>query len=128
MQDFLNVEDMNEEDLNAILGLSTGDEKSAQLQAQLSQAQKLRNQAGPEGRKYGRMYTAANPLEHIAHAWQGIEAGQDAERLTEEQNQLMQQQLDARKKYFEAMMLRQQDPQQAAPYEGYGPQDNGGIY
>lgn len=126
MQDFLDVEDLSQEDLDAILGLSTGDEKSAQLKAQLAQAQGLRNQAGPEGRGYGGVYTAASPLEHAAHAWQGIKAGQDAEQLTQEQNALMQQQLEARKKYFEAMMLRQQDPQQASPQ--YGPESYGDVY
>lgn len=127
MQDFLDIEDLDEEDLNAILGLSTGDEKAAQLQSQLLSANKLRGQRGPEGRMYGNMYTAANPLEHAAHAWQGIKAGKDVERLTSEQDQLMQQQLEARKRFFELMMLRNQDPQQA-PQQGYGPEAYGDVY
>ncbi len=128
MQDFRNVEDLDEEDLNAILGLSTGQDKAAQLQSQLEMANSLRNTPGPEGRQYGRMYTAANPLEHVAHAWQGIKAGKDAERLTKEQNDLMQSQMEARKRFFELMMLRNQDPQQAAPQTGYGPEAYGDVY
>jgi len=129
MQDFLNVEDMTDEDIDAILGLGTHEEKSAQLEGQLAQANKIRNRQGPEGRMYGRMYTAANPLEHIAHAWQGIEAGRDADRIAQEQDELMKQQIEARKRYFEAMMLRNQQPQEQPPYQGYGPQPNPeGIY
>jgi hypothetical protein len=128
MQDFLNVEDLNEEDLDAILGLSTGEEKAGQLQDQLAYAQSLRNQPGPEGRKYGRMYTAANPLEHVAHAWQGIKAGKDAERISTEQDALMQKQMEARKRFFELMMLRNQQPQQPQPQQEYGPESYGDVY
>lgn len=120
-QEFLSVEDLSDEDLNAILGLGTADEKSAQLQQQLALANELRNSQGPEGRGYGGVYTAASPLEHAAHAWQGIKAGKDADRLGEEQNALLQQQNDARRKYFEAMMM-QKGQQGADPASEYGPQ------
>jgi hypothetical protein len=118
--DFLNVEDMTEEDINAILGLGTAEEEGLQLEGQLAQALKLRNKAGPEGRGYGGVYTAANPLEHAVHAWQGIRAGKDAERISSEQDALMAEQTAARKKFFDAMIRRQGQSQ--APQEGYGPQ------
>lgn len=127
MNDFLNVEDLSEEDINAILGLGTGEEKAAQLEQQLSLANQIRNAQGPEGRGYGGIYTAASPLEHAAHAWKGIQAGKDAERLSQEQDALMQQQTEARKRFFEAMIQRQQP--QAAPQQ-YGPEAYGdpGVY
>ncbi len=36
------------------------------LNDQMSQAGALRDQAGPQGRQTGRVYNAANPLEHLA--------------------------------------------------------------
>ncbi len=119
MNDFLNVEDLDEDTINAILGLGTAEDEAAQLESQLAMANKLRNQAGPEGRGYGGIYTAASPIEHAVHAWQGIRAGKDAEKLSAEQDALLQRQTDARQKFFEAMMKRQQ-PQM--PQTGYGPQ------
>jgi len=118
MDDFLSVEDLTEEDINAILGLGTAEDEAAQLENQLAMANKLRYQSGPEGRGYGGIYTAASPLEHAAYAWQGIEAKKDAEKLGAEQDALMQRQTDARQKFFDAMMRRQAPQAQA----GYGPQ------
>lgn len=128
MNDFLNVEDLSEEDIDAILGLGTGEDQAAQLEQQLAVAQGIRGRSGPEGRGYGGIYTAASPLEHAAYAWQGIQAGKDAEKLNAEQDALMQQQTDARRRFFEAMMLKQQ-PQQQAPQD-YGPEAFGspGVY
>jgi hypothetical protein len=127
MNDFLDIEDLSEEDLDAILGLGTAEDEAAQLENQLAMASKLRNQAGPEGRGYGGIYTAASPIEHAVHAWQGIKAGKDAEKISGEQDALMQRQNDARQRFFEAMMRRQQpQPQQNA----YGPEAlaNPGVY
>lgn len=118
--DFLNIEDMSQEDLDAILGLGSAEEAGVQLENQLAQALKLRNKAGPEGRGYGGVYTAANPLEHAVHAWEGIRAGKDAERIGTEQDALLQEQTAARKKFFEAMIRKQGQPQ--TPQTGYGPQ------
>lgn len=127
--EFLNVEDLSEEDIDAILGLGTSEQRGSQLEQQLALAQKLRNSPGPEGRGYGGVYTAANPLEHAVHAWQGIRAGKDAERIANEQNELLNQQTEARKRFFEAMMRRQGLPQ-TQPQEQYGPgaMPNPGVY
>lgn len=118
--DFLNVEDLSQEDLDAILGLGAAEEEGVQLENQLAQALKLRNKPGPEGRGYGGVYVAANPLEHAVHAWEGIRAGNDAERINTEQDALLKQQTEARKKFFEAMIKRQGQP--AMPQSEYGPQ------
>ena len=118
--DFLNIEDMSQEDIDAILGLGDAEEKGSQLDAQLAQALQLRNKSGPEGRGYGGVYTAANPLELAAYAWQGIRADKDAERIGAEQDALMAEQTAARKKFFEAMIRKQGQPQ--TPQTGYGPQ------
>lgn len=121
-QDFLSVEDLSDDDINAILGLGTSDERAAALEKQLAMAQGLREAPGPEGRGYGGVYTAASPLEHAAHAWKGIKAGKDAEKISAEQMALMQEQNEARKRFFEAMMMQknQQGGQQYS--DEYGPQ------
>lgn len=128
MNDFLNVEDLSDEDIDAILGLGTSEEKKAMLEQQLSMANQLRNAQGPEGRSYAGIYTAANPLEHAAYAWKGIKAGKDAERITQEQQAILQQDVEARKKFFNAMM-RQKQLQQGSQ-QGYGPEafENPGVY
>lgn len=117
--DFLSIEDLSEEDINAILGLGTAEDRAAQLEAQLAQATRIRNQPGPEGRGYGGIYTAASPLEHAVHAWQGIKAGKDAEKIAAQQDALMQEQTAGRQRFLEALMKRNQVQQAQS---GYGPQ------
>lgn len=119
--DFLSVEDLNEDDINAILGLGTSDERALMLEKQLAMAQGLRDAPGPEGRGYGGVYTAASPLEHAAHVWKGIKAGKDAEKVSADQMALMQEQNEARRKFFEAMMM-QKNQQGGQDYSEYGPQ------
>jgi len=121
MQDFLSVEDLSEEDINAILGLGTAEDRAAQLEGQLAQAMRLRNQEGPQGRGYGGIYTAASPLEHAVHAWQGIKAGQDAEKIAAQQNALMQEQTAGRKRFLDALMKRN-EVAMTQNNGGYGPQ------
>lgn len=53
------------------------------LDKQLAQAQALRDTAMPEGRSTGRIYTAANPLEHIG-ALMRVARGAKEEREIEE--------------------------------------------
>lgn len=121
MQDFLSVEDLSEEDINAILGLGSAEDKAAQLEAQLAAAQGIRNREGPQGRGYGGIYTAASPIEHAVHAWQGIKAGQDAEKIAAEQDALMQSQVEGRKRFLDALM-RRNEVAAAQSNGGYGPQ------
>lgn len=52
-----------------------------QLEKQLEQANALRNQPMPEGREAGRLYVAANPLEHLGTGLQKFAAMRDAKRL-----------------------------------------------
>lgn len=126
MSEFLNIEDLTEEDINAILGLGTGEDRAEQLRQQLAAAQGIRNREGPEGRGYGGIYTAANPLEHAVSAWEKIKAGKDAERITQDQGALMEEQTAARKRFLEAFMKQKAmtQPQQ------YGPEafQNPGVY
>lgn len=119
MQDFLSVEDLSDEDLNAILGLGTAEDKAAQLQAQLAAAQGIRNREGPQGRGYGGVYTAASPIEHAVHAWQGIQAGKDAKEIAGKQDALMAEQVEGRKRFLDALMRRNEVQ---AAQTGYGPQ------
>lgn len=119
--DFLNIEDLDQESIDAILGLGTADQRSKSLEEQMLQAQSLRNARGPQGRGYGGIYTAANPLEHVVHAAQGIKAGKDMDRIQEEQQALMREQTEGRKKFLDAL-IRQRGMAQPMPQTGYGPQ------
>lgn len=122
--EFLSVEDLSEEDINAILGLGTAEDRGAQLEGQLAQAMRLRNQEGPQGRGYGGIYTASSPIEHAVHAWQGIKAGKDAEKISAQQDALMQEQIEGRKRFLDALMKRNEvaAAQSGGQNGGYGPQ------
>jgi len=53
------------------------------LDEQMAKAEALRNAPGPEGRDSGRVYTAANPLEHIGAGIQKYRAGRDMQQIDE---------------------------------------------
>ncbi len=48
------------------------------LEAQIARADALRGEAGPEGRSNGRIYTAANPMEHIGAGMEKFAAQRQA--------------------------------------------------
>ncbi len=62
------------EDIQMFMDMGVSQDKIAALQKQMDTAQAVRGQAGPEGRAYGGVYTAANPLEHIGDFMQKYQA------------------------------------------------------
>lgn len=97
------LEGLSEEDLQQLMDLGVIPQKQDALAVQLAQATKLRNQQGPQGRDSGRVYTAASPLEHIAHAAQGIQAGREMKRIGQQQEQLAKDQVAGRTAFLRAM-------------------------
>jgi hypothetical protein len=57
----------NSEQIAQLVELGVLSEEEAALQTQMAAARAIREGKGPEGRSYGGVYTAAHPLEHIAH-------------------------------------------------------------
>ena len=66
----LKLDDLSDAELDEWLKQSTQDYEgeAGVLAGQMSTAEALRDTATPEGRQTGRVYTAANPLEHIGRA------------------------------------------------------------
>lgn len=106
MDDF---SDLTDEDIQALMELGVIPEQSQGLQSQMEQAQYLRNRKGPQGTDTGRVYVAANPLEHLAHALTGIKAGKELDRLRGEQQDLLSQQVAGRKLFFDKLRGPQQN-------------------
>lgn len=101
MDDF---ENLTEEDIAALMELGIVPDQLGSLQEQIDQAERLRYRKGPEGTHTGRVYVAASPLEHIAHAMQGIKAGKDLDRMRAEQQALLGKQVSGRSRYFNRLM------------------------
>lgn len=122
MDDFLNLEDLSEEEIAQLMEMGALDDQMGILDKQLAQATALRNAPGPEGRDSGRVYTAANPLEHLVHAAQGIQAGSQMEDLAKKQEAILGQQTSGRKAFLDALRRR--------PKVGLGPMpgEDMGVY
>lgn len=114
-------------------------EEMKQLESQMGRAEDMQGTAGPRGRYAGRVYTAANPLEHAAAAYSRYRGGQDVDRLTGEQKQMLDQRDKAataiaaikdkqnaeRQAFLERMFMdrqRQQPAPQLAPQAPVQPQ------
>lgn len=67
--------------VEAMLGTYGDQLELGAQEKQLAQAQALRDQVAPEGRSSGRVYTAANPLEHLGVGIQRYKAMKKAEGI-----------------------------------------------
>lgn len=100
MDDFNNL---SEEDLQQLMALGVIPDQQSSLEDQIQQAQLIRNRQAPKGYDTGRVYVAANPLEHLARALQGIQAGRELKNLRSEQQKLLAEQIRGRKMFFDRM-------------------------
>jgi hypothetical protein len=100
------LDNLSEEDLQKLLQLGVIPDEQSSLDDQMKQAQMIRNRQAPRGTDTGRVYVAASPLEHIAYAMQGIKAGRDMDKLRDQQQSLLQQQISGRQSYMDALLGR----------------------
>lgn len=104
MDDFTNLTD---DQIQQLIQLGVIPDEQTDLQKQMDQADALRYASAPEGRYVrGGLYVAASPLEHIARAAQGIKAGRDLDRLRDQQQSLLQQQVSGRQAFLDALRGR----------------------
>ncbi len=85
----MSMEDITPEQLEMLKRLGIIPEELEALQGQMAQANLLRNAPGPDGRDSGRVYTAANPLEHIGGLMQKYNANKEAKALEAKQGGLI---------------------------------------
>lgn len=117
----MDLDNISEEELKMLMELGVIPEEQALLQDQMNEALQLRSRAGPEGREAGRVYTAANPLEHIGEFMQKRNAGKELEGLRTQQGGLLDKQAEQRAKFYQ--MLRGQRPGATPPASTkFGPQ------
>lgn len=104
----LDLSDLDDDQIHQLMQLGVIPEEQEGLQNQMNVAQKLRDRGPPKGQTVGPdgIYVAANPLEHLAYAMQGIKAGKDLEKLRDQQQGLLNQQVDARQIYADALRGR----------------------
>jgi hypothetical protein len=108
MEDLANL---SEEDIQQLMELGVIPDQQSSLNDQIQQAQKIRNRGAPQGYDTGRVYVAANPLEHLAYALQGIKAGRDIDKARSEQQKLLAQQIRGRSNFFNKMKQPAISPQ-----------------
>lgn len=97
------LEELSEEELQQLMELGVIPSKQDALAQQLSQATAIRNRQGPQSREAGRVVVAANPLEFAVHAYEGIQAKKDIEKLRKEQSDLLDEQVRGRSQFLRAM-------------------------
>lgn len=89
-----------EEEIEMMAALGVSEDKLAELRAQLQDAQYRRDAMGPQGATAGKIYVAANPLEHLAHGMNSYQGHKDAQQAQTGIAGL----LDARQKGIQAAM------------------------
>lgn len=116
------LEQMTDEDLQKLVELGVIDENMAENQRQMRLAEQLRYQASPEGRMAGRVYVAANPLEHLGKGLEQWNAQKRMKELETQRGEMGKQQTEGRKSYWDILRGMRQKPQdfsdiQAPNYE-----------
>jgi hypothetical protein len=104
------LQNLSEEDIQRLMELGIIPPQLEDLKQQMSLAQAVKDRQTPQGTQAGRMYVAASPLEHLAHAMQGIKAGKDIDKARLEQQKLLAQQVAGRGLFFNKYRQPQVDP------------------
>lgn len=104
MDDLSNLSD---EQIQQLMQLGIIPDEQNELQKQMEQAQSLKTAAAPQGATVRNgIYVAASPLEHIARVAQGIKASKELDKLRDQQQSLLQDQVSGRQSYFDAIRGR----------------------
>lgn len=106
------LEEMTEEDLAKLVELGVIDENMAENARQMQLAEKLRyGTASPEGRQAGRVYVAANPLEHLGRGLEQWNAQKKMGELEKQRGEMGQQQTEGRQTYWDILRGMRRKPQ-----------------
>lgn len=104
MDDFENLDD---DQIQQLIALGVIPDQQNDLKKQMDQAQALRYAEAPQGSySRGGIYVAASPLEHMARVMQGIKAGKDLEKLRDQQQSVLQNQVEGRQSFLDALRNR----------------------
>jgi hypothetical protein len=94
---------MSEEELQQLISLGVIDEQMAENARQMALQEGLRYQSAPEGRQAGRVYVAANPLEHIGKGLEQYNAQKRMKELEAQRGGLQEQQTSGRGTYWDLL-------------------------
>jgi hypothetical protein len=103
--------DLTEDEIAQLMELGAIPEEQKSLAGSLAEARELRNRQGPQGIDTGRVFTAANPLEHAVHAYQGIKAGRQIDDLLKKQQESLLKQTEGRSAFLKALRRKPQQIQ-----------------
>lgn len=92
--------------VEALMAGALTEEELAAVDKKLAQAEALRNQmlTAPEGRSSGRVYTAANPLEHIGRLMQGYQGMKQAKALDTQRGGILDAERKRQREYADAVL------------------------
>ena len=96
------LDNLSPEDIEALIALGVLPEEQAEVIRQQKLAESIRTQSGPQGRQAGGQFVAAHPLEFMGDMAQKYMAGQQEKELQKKQADILRQQTEARRKFFEA--------------------------
>jgi len=119
---------LSPEDIEALSSLGISKDRLGQLGEQYAQAKDMRFAPTPEGRSSGRVYAAANPLEHIGRGIGAYRGGKAMQGIGQEMSQIAAQDAAVRRKMMEQIMRQQgvgmlpQAGPQMSPAPGMAPQ------
>ena len=98
----MDISQLSPEEIQQILSISSFPEEQDLLKQQLAQAESLRV-GTPRGTQAGRVYVAANPLEHIGAFMQNRNAQKQQNAVMDQQRKLIEQLRKGRMAYGNAV-------------------------
>lgn len=107
--------DFTPEQLQQLIALGAIPDEQKDMDLQMIQAQKLRNTESPQGQLAGRVYVAANPLEHLAAGIDKYQGAKQMKKLYGQNRDMRTRQTDARMLYLQKMMGAGGQPPMGTP-------------
>lgn len=101
---------MSEEEIQQLIDLGAIDENMAENARQMAVQEGLRYQSAPEGRQAGRVYVAANPLEHIGKGLEQYNAMKKMKELETQRGTMQGQQTAGRGTYWDLLRGKRKKP------------------
>jgi len=111
--------------VEALMAGALTEEELAAVDKKLAQAEALRNQmlTSPEGRSAGRVYVAANPLEHIGRLIQGYQGMKQSKALDAQRGSILDEERKRQREYADAVLYPKGRPmKQLESLRGWQPE------
>jgi hypothetical protein len=112
----IDIEDVTEEELKLLMQLGIIPSQLEQATGELEGLREDMRYDTPEGRQAGKIYVAANPLEHLGEFTSNLSAGYERKKTQALIDELRRKQAQGRETFYNSLSGRSAAQRQSGPF------------